>query len=196
MFEQKTAFLSAKEKTNLPMLAEALDEDGFNIVSFGGTGDEIKKLHINVISPAEFLGMPELDKILPKYNDRTQREIVGVFAAPCLEYAPEDLAQRGIPALDFAYINLMPGEVKTDGGTNYEGTKTDKGGGLIIRAALEGKREVLVVPSQIPGFVESLADNHRAVGQAMSLGFQALRYLQGHDIPVLEQFLDLARSQG
>jgi AICAR transformylase/IMP cyclohydrolase PurH len=153
---ESIAFLTANDKTHLPELATALAEANFNIISYGGTGQIIKDLGIDVISPRRFLAKFSLEDVLSDYTDRSQREILGALIAPSMEYSDEDLVEYGVPRIDMVYVHPMEGYVRQKRDGKYNGIRTDKGGEYMIKAAMDGQRLLLTYPGQIPGFIETV----------------------------------------
>jgi phosphoribosylaminoimidazolecarboxamide formyltransferase / IMP cyclohydrolase len=156
MQNERYAFLSTYDKTNLGELSQAADEAGYRIVSLGGTAKEIENEHgIPVIHTEEFVHEDDKFTIDKELEEREQREIVAGFLAQHMCKSEEKLRGVGRRPIDLVCINLLPPEISSETG----GYKSDKGGVLMLSAALEGNRTVLTAPIQIPIYATYLNSN-------------------------------------
>lgn len=164
---QKAAFLSAKEKKFLPELAGALHDNGYKLVSLGNTAKEIQRAGLPVIESAYFLGDDALEEGRGLPEDM-RRRLLAARVALTLEKDHSELEEHGWPAIDMAYINLRPSAPVRVPGTTKRAIWSDSDGELMIRAAVKGKRNILVHPDQVPGHVAFLRgelDDHQAKSQ-------------------------------
>src|SRR5438270_12575733 len=112
---ERNAFITAKDKRMVPVLAGALQRRGYNLVSLGGTADLIAERY-PVVQTEEFLPV----KLPETLTGRPRREVAAGYLAQCLSLESGALEDLGLPRLDFAYINLMPPE-PTEGTAGYNG---------------------------------------------------------------------------
>ena len=155
MSMEKFAFISVHDKDMLDDLAPAVDSAGYSIISLGGTADRIAGLGISVILSNEFEETSINPEALLGLEEREQREIIGAHIAQRMSLGKQQLSDTNRAGIDLVYINLMPpAAIYNDlGGLGH---KRDKGGVLMLEAALEGSRTVLTTPDQIPEYVQFL----------------------------------------
>ena len=146
---ERAALITAYDKTDVPLLAETLNDLDFEIVSLGGTAELIEDFGVPVTQSRDFIEPHIRTEELDRYPNRTQRELIGAGIAQTLALPDFELEREGLPRIDVAYINLMPPELRGGTPDHFEGVTHDKGGLNMICAAIEGGRDILTSPSQI-----------------------------------------------
>jgi AICAR transformylase/IMP cyclohydrolase PurH len=152
---EKFAFISVYDKDMIEELAPAVDDAGYSIISLGGTADLIAGSGIPVILSNEFEETDIDPEALLGLEEREQREIIGAHLAQRMSLGYRQLSDTNRVGIDLVYINLMPPAASYNE-LGRLGYKRDKGGVLMLEAALEGARTVLTSPDQIPTYVQFL----------------------------------------
>ncbi len=141
----KRAFISVWDKTGLPELAVYLREQGYRIVSTGGSARAIEAAGVAVESVESIVGQPALMGGRLKTLD-------GRIFGPILfdrDQAShrQDLELLGQPPIDLVVVNLYPfARLLNDGLSRAEMIEyIDIGGPGLLRAAAKNHRHVLVV---------------------------------------------------
>lgn len=177
------AFISVYEKEGLERLAPAVNKAGLEIISLGGTATAIEGLGIPVMPSEEFVDCGIKPDMAMDLDEREVREIRAASLAQTMCQTDEDLAATNRSSIDLVYINLLAPRLITDQAGRI-GYHRDKGGELMLHAALEGARTVLTSPHQVGPYVEHLGraphdweegESHRQV-----LALEALDYLDDY----------------
>ena len=141
----RRALLSVSDKTGLTDFAMALKKAKVEILSTGGTAEELRAAGIKVIDVADVTGFPE---ILGGRVKTLHPKIHGALLArhDLIDHS-EVMAQQGINAIDLLVVNLYPFEdtlnLTNDHNTLIE--KIDIGGPAMIRAAAKNHEFVTVI---------------------------------------------------
>ncbi len=141
----KRALLSVYRKEGLVDLAKGLVARGFEIVSTGGTADELQKAGVPVTGVSKATGFPEiLDGRVKTLHPAIHGGIL--FRRDKPEHA-EALAKHKIPGIDVVVVNLYPFEDKVSKGAPFEEAleNIDVGGPTMVRAAAKNFQHVAVV---------------------------------------------------
>jgi phosphoribosylaminoimidazolecarboxamide formyltransferase/IMP cyclohydrolase len=169
------ALLSVSDKTGLAAFASELAALGWEIVSTGGTAQNLKDSGLPVIGISEVTGFPEMmdgrvKTLHPKVHG-------GILAR---RHRPDDLASlaaHGITPVDLVAVNLYPfakAAARSDIGFDDLIEEVDIGGPSLVRAAAKNFRDVLVVvdPADYPKVLDALRS---ANGPSLSFRFELAR---------------------
>ena len=176
---KKRALVSVHDKEGLADLGKGLASRGYEIVSTGGTADELQRQGVKVTLVREITGFPE---ILDGRVKTLHPKIHGAFLA--LRDNDEHVAsmhEHGIEPIDLVVINLYPFEqtVAKDGVSLEEAVENiDIGGPAMIRSASKNWRSVAVVtdPRLYDGIVEELKANDARLSLKTRQRLAALAY--------------------
>jgi phosphoribosylaminoimidazolecarboxamide formyltransferase/IMP cyclohydrolase len=154
----KRALLSVYRKEGISELARGLVVRGFQIVSTGGTADQLAKDGVPVVSVSEATGFPEiLDGRVKTLHPKIH---AGILARRDVPAHGKALAEHGIPLVDVVVVNLYPFEDKVAKGAPFEEAieNIDVGGPSMVRAAAKNFSHVAVVvdPADYPVLLEQL----------------------------------------
>lgn len=141
----RRALVSVYRKDGVVDLARGLVQRGFEIVSTGGTAEELKQAGLAVTSASEATGFPEiLDGRVKTLHPKLH---AGILARRDVPEHLEVLAQHGIPPVDVVVVNLYPFEDKVAKGASFDEAieNIDVGGPSMLRAAAKNFRHVAVV---------------------------------------------------
>jgi phosphoribosylaminoimidazolecarboxamide formyltransferase/IMP cyclohydrolase len=152
------ALVSVHAKEGLAELGKGLAARGFEIVSTGGTAEELKRHGIKVVPVQEVTGFPEiLDGRLKTLHPKVHG---GILARRGVAAHQDALREHGITAVDVVVVNLYPFEDMVAKGAAFEDVieNIDVGGPSMLRAAAKNFRDVSVVvdPADYPLLLEQL----------------------------------------
>ncbi len=141
----KRALLSVYRKEGIVDLARGLVKRGFEIVSTGGTSEELTRAGVPVTGVSQATGFPEmLDGRVKTLHPKIHG---GVLARREKPEHMKALAEHGIPPVDVVVVNLYPFEDKVAKGVPFEEAveNIDIGGPTMVRAAAKNFGSVAVV---------------------------------------------------
>ncbi|HEY3119048.1 MAG TPA: bifunctional phosphoribosylaminoimidazolecarboxamide formyltransferase/IMP cyclohydrolase [Vicinamibacteria bacterium] len=141
----RRAIVSVYRKDGIVDLARGLAERGFELVSTGGTSDELRRAGLNVRGVSEATGFPEiLGGRVKTLHPAIHAGILAKRDAPDHRKA---LEEHGIPPVEVVVVNLYPFEDKVAKGAPFDEAveNIDIGGPTMLRAAAKNFRYVAVV---------------------------------------------------
>jgi phosphoribosylaminoimidazolecarboxamide formyltransferase/IMP cyclohydrolase len=155
---EKRALLSVYRKDGIVELARGLAARGYQIVSTGGTAEELARHGVWVVSVADATGFPEmLDGRVKTLHPRIH---AGILARRDRDDHMKALAEQQIAPVDVVVVNLYPFEDKVAKGAAFDEAveNIDVGGPSLLRAAAKNFRDVAVVvdPADYPLLLEQL----------------------------------------
>lgn len=140
------ALLSVSDKTGLLPFAQSLVEQGFRLLSTGGTARFLKDNNLAVTDVSEHTGFPEiLDGRVKTLHPRVH---AGILAQRDLEAHRTTLQAHDIPTIDLVVVNLYPFEAtiaKAECTFDEAIENIDIGGPSMIRAAAKNHAHVGIV---------------------------------------------------
>src|SRR5690349_15125281 len=102
------ALISVSDKTGIVDLARALTELGVEILSTGGTADQLKAAGVPVVAVSDFTGSPEiLDGRVKTLHPKIHGALLGRRDDPKHR---EQMQANGIKTIDMVVVNLYPFE--------------------------------------------------------------------------------------
>ena len=142
----KRALISVSDKTGLDFLAKNLHEQGYEILSTGGTAKFIQELEIPVVEISDFTGFPELFEgrvktLHPKVHG-------GLLYVRDSKEHQEQAEENEIDPIDVVVVNLYPFEetvAKKDVKLADAIEQIDIGGPSMLRSAAKNYRAVTVI---------------------------------------------------
>ena len=142
----KRAFLSVWDKTGIVDFAKGLVEQGFEILSTGGTQRALEEAGVPVINVSDVTGFPEcLDGRVKTLHPKIHAGILAMRSNP---KHMDQLAELGVPTIDVVAVNLYPFKqtIMKDGVTLAEAIENiDIGGPTMLRAASKNWQDVTVI---------------------------------------------------
>jgi phosphoribosylaminoimidazolecarboxamide formyltransferase / IMP cyclohydrolase len=191
----RRALLTVSDKRGLVELARGLKELGVEIVSTGGTADELADQGIDVRPVEDYTGFPEiLDGRVKTLHPRIFAGLLAVRSDPRHSQA---LAEHGIEPIDLVCVNLYPFERASGrrGVTEEEVIENiDIGGPTLIRAAAKNHAFAAVVTS--PESYDAVLEELRASGGTLSartresLATEAFAYTARYDSAISRWFAE------
>jgi phosphoribosylaminoimidazolecarboxamide formyltransferase/IMP cyclohydrolase len=155
---KKRALVSVHAKEGLAELGKGLASRGYEIVSTGGTAEELKRNGVKVVPVPDATGFPEiLDGRVKTLHPKVHG---GILARRGVAGHVKELKEHGIVPIDVVVVNLYPFEDKVAKGAPFEDAieNIDVGGPSMLRAAAKNFRDVAVVvdPVDYPLLLEQL----------------------------------------
>ncbi|MEA4852845.1 MAG: bifunctional phosphoribosylaminoimidazolecarboxamide formyltransferase/IMP cyclohydrolase [Christensenella sp.] len=142
----RRAFLSVFDKNGIVDFAKGLVEQGFEILSTGGTQRELEKAGVPVINVSDITGFPEcLDGRVKTLHPKIH---AGILAMRGNEQHMKQLSDLGVETIDVVAVNLYPFKQtisKPDVTLEDAIENIDIGGPTMLRAAAKNWQDVAVV---------------------------------------------------
>src|SRR5262245_46658704 len=114
---QRRALVSVYRKDGIADLGRGLALRGFEIVSTGGTADELGKAGVAVSGVSDVTGFPEiLDGRVKTLHPKLH---AGILARRDVSEHVKTLAEHGIPPVDVVVVNLYPFEETVAKGAGF-----------------------------------------------------------------------------
>ncbi len=187
----KRALISVSDKTGIVDFAQALQSQGVDILSTGGTYKLLCDSGVNAIEVSEYTGFPEMmdgrvKTLHPKVHG-------GILARRGQDDAV--MAEHGINAIDMVVVNLYPFEQTV---ANPDCTLADAienidiGGPTMVRAAAKNNAFVNIVvnASDYEAIIEEMKANNGATSQAtrFDLAIKAYEHTAAYDGAIANYF--------
>ncbi|MGI8773720.1 MAG: bifunctional phosphoribosylaminoimidazolecarboxamide formyltransferase/IMP cyclohydrolase [Actinomycetota bacterium] len=181
----KRALLSVSDKTGIVELGRTLVEQGFELVSSGGTAAALADAGVPVMKVAEVTGAPEiLDGRVKTLHPKIHG---GILADRRKEDHVAQLDEQGIGAIDLVVCNLYPFErtvADPDVSLDDAVEQIDIGGPAMVRAAAKNFHSVAVVvdPNDYGTVIEELrASNEVSLSTRRRLSLKAFAHTASYD---------------
>jgi phosphoribosylaminoimidazolecarboxamide formyltransferase / IMP cyclohydrolase len=156
------ALISVSDKTGIAALARALEGQGVDIISTGGTADLLRKEKIPVREISSFTAFPEV--LEGRVKTLHPRVHGGLLYKRGNEKHQAEARERGFEPIDLVVVNLYPFEAtiaKPDVTLAEAIENIDIGGPSMIRSAAKNYESVTVVvdPADYDAVLENIRDN-------------------------------------
>jgi len=143
----KKALISVSDKRNLKDLLRTLNKYKIELISSGGTYNEIKKLKFKCLEVSEYTGSPEIlggrvKTLHPKIH-------AGILSKRNNKSHKTDLTKNNFEEIDLVIVNFYPFEKTLEQTNNHLKIveNIDVGGPTMVRAAAKNYNDVTVVTS-------------------------------------------------
>ena len=154
------ALISVSDKTGIVEFAQALNQQGVEILSTGGTFRLLKENGIQVVEVSEYTGFPEMmDGRVKTLHPKVHGGILGRRGTD-----EKVMEEHGIQAIDMVVVNLYPfaatvADPNCDLPTAIE--NIDIGGPTMVRSAAKNHRDVAIVVNagDYPMIAEEMQSN-------------------------------------
>ena len=169
---KKRALVSVSDKSGVVEFCKGLVENGFEIISTGGTAKALKDAGLKVIGISEITGFPEcLDGRVKTLHPNVHAGLLAMRSNP--EHMSQ-LEKLNINTIDIVCVNLYPFKATLAKGADFAECveNIDIGGPTMIRAAAKNYQDVAVIvdPKDYNKVLEELANG--------GLSIETKRYLQ------------------
>jgi phosphoribosylaminoimidazolecarboxamide formyltransferase/IMP cyclohydrolase len=192
----RRALLSVSDKRGIADFARGLAELGIELVSTGGTAQELRDAGLPVRAIEDLTGFPEI--MGGRVKTLHPKLYAGLLA---LRDDPEHMAaaeQHGVEFVDLVCVTLYPFErtAARRGATQHEIIENiDIGGPTMIRAAAKNFAFSAVVtrPESYDAVLQELedADGRLSLGTRESLAAEAFSYTARYDTAIARWFVEL-----
>ena len=158
----KKALISLSDKSDIYLLAEALIQHGYEILSTGGTAHHLRTTGLPVTDISDITHVPEmLDGRVKTLHPKIHG---GILARSHLEHHQTALRTHNIPLIDWVIVNLYPfaETIKNPQVTLEEAIENiDIGGPAMIRSGAKNHDRVTVVtdPNDYSRLIQELEQN-------------------------------------
>jgi phosphoribosylaminoimidazolecarboxamide formyltransferase/IMP cyclohydrolase len=182
--ERKRAVLSVSDKTGLVDFAIGLVAAGYEIVSTGGTFEELRAGGLPVIYVSDVTGFPE---ILDGRVKTLHPMIHGGILARNTERHRAQCAREGISFIDLVAVNLYPFQTvaaRADVTPDEVIENIDIGGPALVRAGAKNHERVTVVvnPAVYPEVLSALrAEGEISPRRRRQLAAEAFAHTAAYD---------------
>ena len=142
---KKRALVSVSDKSGVVEFCKGLVENGFEIISTGGTAKALKDAGLNVIGISEITGFPEcLDGRVKTLHPNVH---AGLLAMRSNREHMAQLEKLNINTIDIVCVNLYPFKATLQRGADFAECieNIDIGGPTLIRAAAKNYQDVAVI---------------------------------------------------
>ena len=144
---KKRALMSTDDKTGILEFARVLTENGYEIISTGGTEKALKNGGIDVINISDVTGFPEcLDGRVKTLDPKIHAGILAMRDNPD---HMEQLGKLNVETIDMVVVNLYPFKqtILKEPPVSFEEAieKIDIGGPTMLRSAAKNWQDVVVV---------------------------------------------------
>jgi phosphoribosylaminoimidazolecarboxamide formyltransferase / IMP cyclohydrolase len=143
----KKALISVSDKKNLKKLLKILTKYKIQLISSGGTYNEIKKLKFKCLEVSEYTGFPEMlggrvKTLHPKIH-------AGILSKRDNKFHTRDLKKNNFEEIDLVIVNFYPFEKTLEKTNNHLKIieNIDVGGPTMVRAAAKNYNDVAVITS-------------------------------------------------
>lgn len=180
----KRALISVSDKTGIIEFAQALNQQGVEILSTGGTYKLLTESGISAIEISEYTGFPEMmsgrvKTLHPKVHG-------GILARRGTDDAV--MSEHGIKPIDMVVVNLYPFEntvANPDCDLPTAIENIDIGGPTMVRAAAKNFKDVAIVvnAASYQTVLDEMKANDGALGSAtrFDLAVQAFEHTSAYD---------------
>lgn len=138
---QKWALLSVYDKTGIENFARILSENGYKIISTGGTAEKLRQSGIEVTDVSELVGGGPI--MGDKVKTLSREMAAGLLARRDKPKEVEEMARLKLPIIDLVSVDMYPlEETIKKNRQNLEEilSKTDIGGPTMLHEGAKGKK--------------------------------------------------------
>jgi phosphoribosylaminoimidazolecarboxamide formyltransferase/IMP cyclohydrolase len=198
MTTKRRAIISVYRKDGVAELARGLGFRGFEIVSTGGTAEELQRAGVEVTGISDVTGFPEiLDGRVKTLHPLVH---AGILARRDVPGHLKTLSAHKVVPVDVVIVNLYPFEDRVAKGARFEEAleNIDVGGPTLLRAAAKNFRHVAVVvdPTDYGVLLEQL-DRKDGIDASTRLYFaqKAFRHTSRYEAAIAAYFSQLEQRE-
>jgi phosphoribosylaminoimidazolecarboxamide formyltransferase / IMP cyclohydrolase len=178
------ALLSAFDRTGLVDFAKVLVDAGFELLSTGGTANDLKQAGLDITEVASVTGAPEiLDGRVKTLHPRIHGGLLGKRNNPAHVV---EMKEHGIEGIDVVVNNLYPFQqtiANPDVTLDDALENIDIGGPAMTRAAAKNFPDVVIIvdPSDYGTIGEMLANGEVSIDERRRLAAKAFQHVASYD---------------
>lgn len=196
---KRRALISVSDKTGVALFAQQLSEQGFEIVSTGGTKRALEEQGIPVISVSEVTGFSEiLEGRVKTLNPMIHGGLLAKFNEPSHK---QQLEEHHIQPIEIVCVNLYPFQqtiAKQDVAVEDAIENIDIGGPAMLRASAKNHEYVTVVvdPVDYEIVLTQLKDNGEVDKETKrKLAAKVFRHTASYDAMIAEYMTELVNEK-
>lgn len=195
MFKVRRALVSVSDKRHVAEFARGLSKLGVEILSTGGTSQQLKKSGIEAIEVSAKTSFPEI----MGGRVKTLHPIIHGGLLGRRGTDDSEMEKHGIQPIDLLAVNLYPFEatIKRENSTLNEAIENiDIGGPAMIRAASKNHEDVIVIvdPEDYIPLLEKLRHNGVSQEDRLRLAAKAYAHTANYDAAIT-QYLSSALKE-
>ena len=180
---KKRALVSVSDKAGVVDFCKGLAENGFEIMSTGGTAKALKEAGLEVIGISEITGFPEcLDGRVKTLHPNVHAGLLAMRSNP--EHM-EQLRMLNINTIDIVCVNLYPFKATLESGADFATCieNIDIGGPTMIRAAAKNYQDVAVIvdPADYDKVLEELKEGEISLDTKKYLQYKVFAHTAVYD---------------
>ena len=180
---KKRARVSVSDKAGVVDFCKGLAENGFEIISTGGTAKALKEAGLEVIGISEITGFPEcLDGRVKTLHPNVHAGLLAMRSNP--EHM-EQLRMLNINTIDIVCVNLYPFKATLESGADFATCieNIDIGGPTMIRAAAKNYQDVAVIvdPADYDKVLEELKEGEISLDTKKYLQYKVFAHTAVYD---------------
>ena len=181
---KKIALLSVSDKSKIIEFAQALIQEGYEILATGNTAKILSSNNINVNEVSSFTGSPEI------FDGRVKtlhpKIFGGILLRRDLEKDLEQALTNNIEAIDVVCVNLYPfvKTIQNPSSTLDEIIENiDIGGPSLVRASAKNYKfvSILTNPDQYESFIEEMKSGSISIETRQKLAVAAYSHTANYD---------------
>ena len=200
----KHALLSVSDKTELNSLAQALHEHGVDVMSTGGTWQQLKDAGFDVQEVSDYTGFPEImDGRVKTLHPRVHGGLLGRRASQGKTSASSGggaddaavMAEHGITPIDLLVVNLYPFEAaiaESPDDLHKAIENIDIGGPAMLRSAAKNFHSVAVVvdPDDYAAIMDEMTASNGQISldTRFKLAAKAFQHVARYDAAIANHF--------
>jgi phosphoribosylaminoimidazolecarboxamide formyltransferase / IMP cyclohydrolase len=189
---KKRALLSVFYKDGIIELAKFLSDNGWELLSTGGTAKHLKDNKLQVTDVSSVTGFPEcLDGRVKTLHPAIH---AGLLARRDEASHMKTLEELELGTIDLVCVNLYPFFEKVQAGLSLEETVEfiDIGGPTMLRSAAKNYQDVLVLtdPEDYPAVIEGLSSGRFEEGFHKHLAGKVFNLTSAYDAAIARYLLD------
>ena len=180
---KKRALVSVSDKAGIVEFCKGLVENGFEIISTGGTAKALKDAGLKVIGISDITGFPEcLDGRVKTLHPNVHAGLLAMRSNP--EHM-EQLRMLNINTIDIVCVNLYPFKATLESGADFATCieNIDIGGPTMIRAAAKNYQDVAVIvdPADYDKVLEELKEGEISLDTKKYLQYKVFAHTAVYD---------------
>jgi phosphoribosylaminoimidazolecarboxamide formyltransferase/IMP cyclohydrolase len=190
--QKPRALLSVFNKSGIVDLAKALDANGFELLSTGGTARTLREAGLEVVDVSTATGHPEI------FDGRVKSLHPAIHGPLLARFENEEdvkgLAELGYPPIQVVAVNLYAFSEAAAQKPPLEETDLlemiDIGGPTLVRASAKNHRNVIILtsPKQYDGFIDLLnEDEELTIEGRQSFALAAYEHTAAYDSAIANE---------
>ena len=188
----KRALISVYDKTGIDSLAAFLSQNGFELVSTGGSAQYLREQNIPVTDISAITGFPEcLDGRVKTLHPALY---AGILARRNIQAHNESLEAQNIVPIDLVCVNLYPFSEKMREELDFEQMLEfiDIGGPSMLRAAAKNFQDVIVLssPTDYASVINFLSKGEIPFSFRKKLAGSVFALVSAYDAAIAQYLLD------